>query len=139
MVTEEPTADADALEPVAQFRDGVRAQLCQMALQASGVEAWLSQPSLAGIAPDLGVALGVEVLVRRLDVVAARELIRAFESGDVAIPLEATSCPRCGSPEAQYLPRPQRAGAILNTILAGLPRPDVAWVWKCSRCGNEWQ
>jgi hypothetical protein len=138
-MTEEETADADDLEPVAEFRDSVRAHLCQMALQASGVEAWLSQPNLAGVAPDLGIALGIEVLVRQSDAPAARELIGAFESGEVALPLEPTSCPRCGSVEAQYVPRPDRAGAILGTFLVGLPRPDVAWAWKCSRCGNKWQ
>jgi hypothetical protein len=135
-VSEEP---ADALEAVAEFRDAVRAQLCQMALQASGVETWLSQPNLAGVSPDLGVALGLQVLVRHSDAAAACELIAGFESGEAALPLESTSCPKCGAPEAQYIRQSRRAGAILGTVLVGLPRPDVAWTWKCSRCGNEWQ
>ncbi len=138
-MTDDEAVDADELEPVAEFREGARAHLCQMSLQAGGVEAWLSQPSLAGVAPDLGIALGIEVLVRSSDANAARELIAAFESGDVALPAEPSVCGRCNSAEAERVPRPNRAGAVLGTILVGLPRPDVAWVWKCSRCGNEWQ
>ena len=138
-MTDDEAVDADELEPVAEFRDGARAHLCQMSLQAGGVEAWLSQPSLAGVAPDLGIALGIEILVRSSDAAAARELVAAFESGDVALPAEPSMCARCNSPEVERVPRPARTGAALGSILVGSFRPDVAWVWKCSRCGNEWQ
>jgi len=138
-VTEEPTEGADELVSVAHFRDAVRAQLCQSALQGSGVETWLSQPNLAGVAPELGVALGIEILVRKTDAAAARELIGILESGDAAIPLETSLCPACGSGEGNYLPKSNRSGAVLDTILVGLPRPDIKWMWKCPRCGKEWQ
>jgi hypothetical protein len=138
-VKEEPASEPDWAEPVAAFRDGIRAQLCVMALQAGGVEAWLSQPYLTGLAPDLGLALGVEVLVGKSDAPAARELIVAFESGNVALPVEATVCPRCASPDSHYVSRPCRAGAILGTILLGYPRPDVAWMWQCVPCGHVWR
>ena len=137
-MSEELTPGDDELVPVADFRDSVHAQLCQMALQAGGVEAWLSQPTLAGVAPDLGIALGVEVLVRASSVAVARELTGALEAGDMAIPPEATACPRCGSTEAQYLPQAQRGQGILGGVFRRAPEEDVVWAWKCSRCGNDW-
>jgi len=137
-MSEELTADPDEVVPVADFRDSVHAQLCQMALQAGGVEAWLSQPTLAGVAPDLGIALGVEVLVRASDEAAAGELISAFKAGDMALRPEATACARCGSTEAQYLPQAHRGAGIFGSIFGRAPERDVVWVWKCSRCGNDW-
>ena len=138
-MSEEPTSNADELASATQFRDAVRARLFQMALQAAGIQAWLSTVNLAEVSPGLGIALGVDVLVRKGDLAPAREVMVEIESGAAALPLDSTLCPRCGAGEVEFVGKPDRAGAIFGMIFVGLPRPDVFWTWRCGKCGAEWQ
>jgi hypothetical protein len=46
-MAQEPQVELDGLECVAELRYGVRADLCQMALEAAGVQAWLSSRNQA--------------------------------------------------------------------------------------------
>jgi hypothetical protein len=122
-----------------RLRDSVRASLCRSALQGAGVEAWLSPENLAAIAPHLGIAIGIDILVRESDLAAAREVIEQFERGALALPEEPDPCPECGATGAVHTARPDRAGALLGQLLAGVPRPDVAWSWRCVACDHRWK
>lgn len=127
------------LEVVATFHDALRASLCRSALGAAGIEAWLSTENVAGIAPHLGIALGIQVQVRPEDLEAAAEVLRSVESGSAAIPEDAEPCPRCSSMETEHRASPDRAGALLGQLVMGLPRPDAIWTWTCKACGHEWR
>jgi hypothetical protein len=121
-----------------RLRDSVRASLCRSALQNAGVEAWPSPENLAAIAPHLGIAIGIDILVRESDLAVAREVIEQFERGALALPEESDPCPKCGATGAVHTERPDWAGALLGQILAGVPRPDVVWTWRCVACGHRW-
>jgi hypothetical protein len=122
-----------------RLRDSVRASLCRSALQNAGVETWLSPENLAAIAPHLGIAIGIEILVRESDLAVAREVIEQLERGALALPEEPDPCPKCGATGAVHAARPDRAGALLGQLLAGVPRPDVVWTWRCVACDHCWQ
>jgi hypothetical protein len=139
LMSEEPEKEADDLEPVTELRDGVRADLCRMALEAAGIQAWLSTRNLASVAPDLGIAIGVRVLVRSSELAAAREVLTDLDGGSASLPEEAEACPRCGSAEAGRVGKPARIRALVNHVVFGIPRPDVRWVWRCEKCGHEWR
>jgi hypothetical protein len=93
----------ETLVAAIRLRDSVRASLCRAALEQAGIDAWLPTENLAGIAPHLGIAIGIDVLVRTSDVAAARELIEQFEAGVLAVPEESDSCPHCGTLGAMHL------------------------------------
>jgi hypothetical protein len=76
----------DTPEAVATLGSALEANLCRMALAEAGIEAWLSTENLAGIAPPLGLTMGVDVLVRPESAAAARELLAAIRSGAAALP-----------------------------------------------------
>jgi hypothetical protein len=138
-MAEEPTPVTGELQALTQLRDAARARLLQMALEVAGIQAWLATVNLAEVSPGLGVALGIDVLVRDADFGVARELIAEVESGAIALPLDPVSCPHCRSDDTRYVGRPDRAGALLGTFLVGLPRPDVVWAWRCGGCDEEWR
>jgi hypothetical protein len=135
-VSLEPPAPTGDLVAVAELRDGVRAGLCRMSLEACGIQAWLPTRHLGGVAPHLGIAVGLEVRVRSSEAEAARNELAA---GAAALSHEGTLCPRCGSPRFQFLGRPARARALLGYFVFGIPRPDVRWRWYCRACGKEWK
>jgi len=137
-MAEHPPGEREDLECVAELRDGVRADLCQMALEAAGIQAWLSGRNLATVAPHLAIALGVRVLVRTSEALQARELLSELASGSAALPQETAMCPRCGSADVVFIGQPTRARAFVDYVVFGIPRPDVRWTWHCTKCGNEW-
>jgi hypothetical protein len=110
-----------------------------MALADSGIEAWLPTEYLAGVSPNLGLAIGLDVLVRDEDASRAREVLRDVAQGNAALALDPEPCPGCGSAETEYVPQPDRANAIGGYLLAGIPRPAVQWRWVCGACGQEWE
>ncbi len=80
------TVETVTLEPVASFGSPVEADLCRMVLLEAGIKAWLSTEDLGGMAPALGWAAGVHVLVRREAAPAAREVLAAVDEGAAEIP-----------------------------------------------------
>jgi hypothetical protein len=137
-MAEQPPGEREDLECVAELRDGLRADLCQMALEAAGIQAWLCGRHLATVAPHLAIAVGVRVLVRTSEVLEAREALNDLASGSAALPQEIAVCPHCGSTEVAFVGKPARVRALVDYIVFGIPRPDVRWTWHCTRCGNEW-
>jgi ribosomal protein S27AE len=131
--------DHEALETVASLSDPLQANLCRMALLEAGIQAWLPTENLAAIAPPLGVAFGIAVLVRPEDAAAAREVIAGIEAGAAAIPEESDPCPRCGSVATEHVSAPDREGAVMGWLMVGLPRPAVIWRWRCGSCGHTWE
>jgi Putative prokaryotic signal transducing protein len=127
------------LESVKSLGDALQANLCKMALLEAGIEAWLSTEYVAGAFPTLGLALGVDVLVRPEDAAAARELIAGLDSGAAEIEQELEACPRCASSETEHVRAPDRVGAVAGWLMVGLPLPSGAWHWKCRICGQDWQ
>ena len=73
------------IESVATFSTTLEASLCRMALVESGIKAWLSTEHLVGVVPPLGAALGVDVLVRREDAGAAREVLADIDAGGATL------------------------------------------------------
>jgi len=134
-----PQADFESLEPVASFGDAMEAKLCRMALGEAGIEAWLSTEHLAGVAPPLGLAIGIDLLVRPEMVAAAREVLASLAAGEAALPEENESCPRCQSSETEHIEGVDRGVAVANFVLVGYPRPHPVWRWKCNACGHEWE
>jgi hypothetical protein len=131
--------DAGALTSVGTYSTALDANLCKMALTESGIEAWLPTEYLAGVSPNLGLAIGLDVLVRDEDAPRAREVLRDLAAGGAALSLDPELCPNCGSNETEYVPQPDRANAIGGYILAGMPRPAVQWRWVCDGCRQEWE
>jgi hypothetical protein len=82
------------LESVASFGSPLEANLCRMALLEAGIKTWLSTEDLGGMAPPLGWASGVEVLVRRDQAPAAREVLAAVEAGAAELPEEPETGPQ---------------------------------------------
>jgi hypothetical protein len=141
MADDESEVDGKSEGPVvvATFRDSMPANLCRMALGDAGIQAWLSTENLAGVAPHLGIALGIDVLVRGSDVSDAREVLADVDSGSVALPDEADPCPQCRAFDADHVRSADRAGALLGQLFVGVPRPSVVLTWKCRGCGHEWR
>lgn len=136
--TDDP-ADADeSLESVASLGSNLEASLCRMALQEAGIEAWLSTEHLGGIAPPLGVAVGLHVLVRSGQAAEAREVLAAVEAGAAEIPEESEICPRCSSLETEHRRETDRAMAVTAFLVTHVPLATGHWIWKCSACGHEW-
>ena len=127
------------VEAVASFTGALDASLCRMALVESGIEAWCSTEHLVGIAPHLGIAIGVDILVRRENASAAREVLAELQSGAAALPEEPEPCPRCSSAYTEHHRDPDRLTAISGWALAALPVPAGIWRWKCKGCGHEWE
>jgi hypothetical protein len=139
-----PPAEPDAgpepsLESVATLSGALEANLCRMALTEAGIEAWLSTENLAGVAPHLGLAIGVDVLVRREDAAAAREVLEAGRSGAIALPVDPEPCPRCGSTGTEHYRRTDPLSAGSGWFLTAYPMPTGDWRWRCSSCGHEWR
>jgi hypothetical protein len=130
--------DLGDLTSVGTFSTALDANLCKMALTESGIESWLPTEYLAGVSPNLGLAIGLDVLVRGEDVSRAREVLRDLAEGGAALALDPEPCPGCGSAETEYVPQPDRANAIGGYFLAGMPRPAVQWRWVCQGCRQEW-
>ena len=133
------TVEFAALESVASFRTQLSASLCRMALAQAGIEACLSTENLAGISPPLGLAIGVDVLVRPESASLARNLLAEFEEGAERVPEDAQPCPRCGGTDTEHVRRVGRLSAVAGWALAGTPLPMVDWRWNCKRCGHEWE
>lgn len=131
--------DRGALTSVGTFSTALDANLCKMALTESGIESWLPTEYLAGVSPNLGLAIGLDVLVRDEDVPRAREVLRELAEGGAALALDPEPCPSCNSTETEYVPQPDRANAIGGYFLAGMPRPAVQWRWLCHGCRQEWE
>lgn len=129
----------EALESVASLGDSFRANLCRMALREAGIEAWLSNEHLAGVAPPLGLAIGIDVLVRPGNAASAREVLSDVERGAASIPEEPEACPGCGSSDTEHLRAPDRLSAISGWALTSTPLPTGIWRWRCKQCGHEWE
>ena len=134
-----PRAEYSTLESVASFGGAMEANLCRMALVEAGIEAWLSTEHLAGVAPPLGLALGIDLLVRPETADAAREVIAGLRAGEAALPEETEPCPRCQSLETEHIEGVDRGIAFANFVLVGYPRPHPVWRWKCAACGHGWE
>jgi len=138
---ERPTEEAEDehLESVASFPTALEANLCRMALHEAEIEAWLSTEHLAGVAPSLGLAIGVDVLVRPANADTAREVLESLEAGAAALSEEPDPCPRCKSTETLHRQRPDRVSTVSSWFLVGMPFPQHMWRWTCKACGNEWK
>ena len=106
--------DFEALVVAETFGDAMQANLCRMALEEAGIEAWLPTEHIAGVHPALGLAVGVPVLVRRDDLAGARQLLAALARGEAALSAEIEACPNCGA----------------------LPFARIA---LCPACGHVWE
>jgi len=126
-------------ESVATLSGALEANLCRMALAEAGIEAWLSTENLAGVAPHLGLAIGVDVLVRREDAAAAREILEAAQWGAIALPVDPEPCPRCGSTGTEHYGRRDPLSPGSGWFLTAYPMPTGDWRWRCSSCGHEWR
>jgi hypothetical protein len=131
--------DFAPIEAIATYSTSLEANLCRMTLVEAGIEAWLSTENLAGIAPPLGVAIGVDLMVRSEDVTSAREVLADLASGAAAIPEDPEACPRCGSVDTEHVRTPDRLVAVSSWALAGVPLPVGAWRSSCKQCGHEWE
>jgi hypothetical protein len=136
----EAAADEDgALESVASLGSNFEASFCKMALQEAGIEAWLSTEHLGGIAPPLGVAVGLNVLVRRREAAVAREVLAAVEAGAAELPEESEVCPKCSSTATERGREVDRGMAITAFLVTRVPLATGHWLWTCSQCGHEWE
>jgi hypothetical protein len=86
MATEAAAMEYEPLASVAAFSTALEANLCRMALAEAHIEAWLSTEYLAGVAPHLGLTIGVDVLVRREAAESAREVLASIATGAMALP-----------------------------------------------------
>jgi hypothetical protein len=127
------------VESVAAFSTALEANLCRMALEEAQIDAWLSTEYLADVAPHLGLAIGVDVLVRRDAADAAREVLASIKTGAAALPNEGEPCPKCQSNQTERLQATDGGATIGSRIVAGVHLPQHDWRWKCGSCGHEWE
>jgi hypothetical protein len=104
----------EALAVAETFGNTIQANLCRMALQESGIEAWLSTEHLAGVHPPLGLAVGVSVLVRPSELAGAKQVLAGLARGEAELPEGSEQCPNCGALRA------------------------AAWISRCPACGHQW-
>jgi len=135
----EDETEFESLESVESFSAVLPANLCRMALQEAGIEAWLSTEHLAGVAPPLGFTLGVDVLVRPASAAAARAVIASLQDGTAAIPEEPEPCPRCQSLENERVPEEDAEPSVLAWARHGPPPAQSIWRRRCKSCGHEWE
>ncbi len=131
--------DYAPVESVASFSTALEANLCRMALEEAQIHAWLSTEYLADVAPHLGLAIGVDVLVRKDVADAAREVLASIKTGAAALPSEGEPCPKCQSEQTERLQATDRGATIGAGRLAGTPLPEHDWRWTCGTCGHEWE
>ena len=129
----------EGLVRVTSLMDAMAANLCRMALQEAGIEAFVSNEHLAGASPPLGIALGFDILVQREEATAAREVLAALESGEAAIPLEPEPCPKCQSLDTERGPKEGRLQAVGSFVFFDTPRSAPSWRSRCRDCGHVWE
>lgn len=131
--------ELETLESIASFPTALEANLCRMALQEAEIDAWLSTEHLAGVAPPLGLAIGVDVMVRPSSVEAAREILSGIQDGVAALPEDREVCPRCSSTDTEHQQTTDRVATVSGWLLASMPLAQHVWRWKCRACGYEWE
>ena len=127
------------VESVASFSTALEANLCRMALEEAQIPAWLSTEYLADVAPHLGLAVGVDVLVRKDAADAARELLASIKKGAVALSSDVEACPKCQSGQTERVQTTDRGATIGAWIVAATPLPQHDWQWTCRSCGHQWE
>lgn len=135
------------LVTIGRYLDPWEAQVLRARLEAEGVPATLmgDQHAVANwpIATGLG---GVALQVPEAFLTRAREVIDAYEAGELAADLavehpEAVDrCPRCdGTDLARSVPLRQRLLTMLTFFIAGAPFPTRASRLRCRNCGHRWR
>ena len=129
---------------VRAFSEPHSAFAAQSALRAEGIESFLANAHLAGLAWPYGVvAGGVQLQVRAEDAERARAILSVF--GDLAAeaaslssePLSA-ACPRCGVAGPTPVRRRGWWASLLG-LLGAPPRAVASVGLRCRACGLEYQ
>ncbi len=120
------------------------AHQCRMVLEAAGIECWMGDEFLTGAHFQLGIAIGgVKVFVRRRDVDAAREILRAVPVAVAADPREPAAdfsqpCRRCGASVTPGARATDRADTLTTALLLGNAVAQRSARYTCGACGHTW-
>jgi Putative prokaryotic signal transducing protein len=124
---------------IAAYENAIEAHLARMRLEHEGIPAFvIHEHHVWANWLMSNVLQGVKVYVHRNDANEAREIVRAHDRGEYALPDEApASCPRCGGADVMRK-RMSWKGALLCANLAYIPLPFRWATLKCRRCKLEW-
>lgn len=136
---------ANGLTTVISCRDVLDAQVAMAKLESEGIECFLANDNLIGVAWTYSNAVGgVEVQVAPDQASAARAALSEDESSLVAEirdemepPQVMDLCPNCGSEDLVVVRRQRYAAAAM--LIVPLPLFFFGTRVKCRACGNEWK
>jgi putative signal transducing protein len=123
--------EGQPLVTVGRYFNPVHAHAYRMALEAAGLESWVSDEAGGGL---YGNVIGARLQVRAQDEAAAREVLDAdpVPASEMPAELAELPCPRCQSQEVT-----QTAEVVEATTL-NLERPSRVWRYRCGSCGHTW-
>lgn len=130
----EDVVDGRPLATVARYFSPAEAQASRMALEASGVPAWVADESLGAV---YGVGVGTRVQVRVEDEAAARAVLEGEPASAAALPAELAEppCPQCGSKDVSQTSEPIEDP---DAARAHGGRRRRLWYYDCGACGHRW-
>jgi predicted nucleic-acid-binding Zn-ribbon protein len=133
-------ANSSMIVRIAAYENAIEAHLARMRLEHEGIPAFvIHEHHIWANWLMSNVLLGVKVYVHRNDVSEAREIVRAHDRGEYALPDEApASCPRCGNVDI-LRKRMSWKGALLCFGMIGIPLPFRWATLKCQQCKFTWE
>lgn len=130
----EDVVEEQRLATVGRYLSPGEAQVGRMALEASGLSAWVIDESLGAV---YGVGVGTRLQVRLADEEAARAVLEETPPGAESMPADIAEppCPRCGSREVRPTSEPSDDP---DAALGSLGRRRRRWYYDCGSCGHRW-
>ena len=137
---EEPANEEDALDEtagldlvtVAGYVNYIDAETDRLALEAKGLQAWITNESVQLWGP---IVPGAQLQVRAEDLEAAKAILESEPVPSTDLPEEIAEppCPKCGS-------RQVTEGAELVEALTDSMDSSArtVWLYHCAACGHKW-
>lgn len=123
------------LVTVAGYTSYVEAHADRLALEQSGIKAWVTD-EIQGV--DYGIGTAARLRVCPHDFNAALEILEApsISASDLPPELAQTQCPRCGSRNVT------ENDELLDALdpLSGVPFSSTrrVWFYQCTSCNHKW-
>lgn len=139
---------SERLVVIASFDNLSEAELAKARLESGGIQSFLRDDYILRVYPLISKATGgVKLEVREEDAQAAYQILARDKPAIDALHNQADQawtepvCPRCGSPDIQYLQywRSSLLGLVIRQLIGFLPLRFRKKRWKCYKCRYEWK
>jgi DNA-directed RNA polymerase subunit RPC12/RpoP len=121
------------------FTNYIDANIIMGRLQEEGINCWLKDENTVTIDPILTNAVGgIKLMVPESQAERTFELLRQFRSQKELI----LKCPRCGSPNVQFVTTPRKTSNWIGVIFGFLSMTLALSgdkVYHCFNCGFEFE